>query len=620
MKYRPEIDGLRALAVVPVILFHAGFELFSGGFVGVDVFFVISGYLITTLLIEEIENDQFSIINFYERRARRILPALFFVMFVCVPFAWMWMMPSQMQDFTESLMAVSLFASNFLFWQQSGYFATAAEEIPLLHTWSLAVEEQYYLLFPVFLLLAWRFGKNKVFWLIVVLTVISFSLSQWGWRKDLNANFYLAPARVWELFAGSLASFVVQKRGVQENNGLSMLGVVAILSAIFVYDETTPFPGAYALVPVVGAVLFVLYAGKETLAAKLLSTKAFVGVGLISYSAYLWHQPLFAFARIKLIGEPSLQIMTVLTAASLILAVGSYKYVEKPIRRRSFLSQRIIFAASLVGILGFVAIGLAGYKSKGFVERFSLHAKGDVGHLAYHEYIDNRYHDCEPESIAKNALTWEGSLRCKQSKKGESDWILLGDSHAEHLFLGLAERNKEVNIVFYILNARPYVSGSTFKNIFDEISRAKNKKKIFLTMHYLVRNLSDFEGRFGETILFLQKLGHEVILVGDIPRYSINPEACKYRDSRTSASDSCSMPMSEFNKQLSVYEPTLLRLSAKFNIPYISLHDPLCSGESCSMSSGDIVLYRDNNHLNIPGSILVGDYVSNLLLHNPDKK
>ena len=176
MKYRPEIDGVRALAVIPVILFHAGFELFSGGFVGVDVFFVISGYLITTILIEDIENKRFSLVNFYERRARRILPALFFVMLVCLPFAWMWMLPNQIKDFSQSLVAVSLFASNIQFWRESGYFEAAAELKPLLHTWSLAVEEQYYLLFPIFLVLAWRFGKNKVFWMIVVMSAISLLL------------------------------------------------------------------------------------------------------------------------------------------------------------------------------------------------------------------------------------------------------------------------------------------------------------------------------------------------------------------------------------------------------------------------------------------------------------
>lgn len=299
MKYRAEIDGLRALAVVPVILFHAGFELFSGGFVGVDVFFVISGYLITTILIEDIESKRFSIINFYERRARRILPALFFVMLMCIPFAWMWMLPSQMEDFSQSLIAVSLFASNIWFWRESGYFDTAAEEKPLLHTWSLAVEEQYYLIFPIFLILAWRFGKNRVFWMIVVMAAISLLMSEWGWRKHPTANFYLLPTRAWELFAGSIAAFVVHKQGVQKNNPLALAGLAAIVFSIFFYDEATPFPSVYALVPVLGVVLLVLYADKDTFTAKLLSTKGFVGIGLMSYSAYLWHQPLFAFARIS---------------------------------------------------------------------------------------------------------------------------------------------------------------------------------------------------------------------------------------------------------------------------------------------------------------------------------
>ena len=242
LKYRAEIDGLRALAVIPVILFHAGLEMFSGGFVGVDVFFAISGYLITTILIEDIENDRFSIVKFYERRIRRILPALSLVMLVCIPFAWRWMLPSQMKDFLQSLVAVSLFASNILFWRESDYFDSAADEKPLLHTWSLAVEEQYYVLFPIFLFLMWRFGKARVFWVIVVLAAASLALSEWGLRNHATANFYLAPTRAWELFSGSIAAFIVRQQGVQANNFMALLGLGAIVFAIFTYDKNTPFP------------------------------------------------------------------------------------------------------------------------------------------------------------------------------------------------------------------------------------------------------------------------------------------------------------------------------------------------------------------------------------------
>ena len=232
MKYRPEIDGLRALAVIPVILFHSGFEIFKGGFVGVDIFFVISGYLITTILIEEIENNRFSIINFYERRARRILPALYFIMLVCIPFAWIWMLPSQIKDFSLSLIAVSFFTSNFLFWRESGYFEALADEKPLLHTWSLAVEEQFYLFFPIFLIVLWRFGKNKVFWIIIFMTFISLVLSEWGWRNKPIANFYLPPTRVWELFSGAIIAFIIQKKGIQKNNFLALIGLFTIIFSI----------------------------------------------------------------------------------------------------------------------------------------------------------------------------------------------------------------------------------------------------------------------------------------------------------------------------------------------------------------------------------------------------
>ena len=208
MRYRQEIDGLRAVAVIPVVLFHAGFEIFGGGYVGVDVFFVISGYLITASSSDELEQGEFSIVRFYERRARRILPALFFVMLVCIPFAWIWMTPSQIEDFGRGLVAVSLFASNILFWSKIDYFAPAAEENPLLHTWSLAVEEQYYMFFPLFLLLAWRFGRNRVFYMIAAIAAVSLLLSEWAWRHTPVANFYLAPTRAWELLAGSLCAFV----------------------------------------------------------------------------------------------------------------------------------------------------------------------------------------------------------------------------------------------------------------------------------------------------------------------------------------------------------------------------------------------------------------------------
>ncbi len=210
MQHRPEIDGLRALAVVPVIFFHAGIEAFSGGFVGVDIFFVISGFLITTILVGDLERGDFSIGRFYERRIRRILPALFFVVACITPVAVALMIPMQLEDFARSALAVVFFVSNILFWRETGYFAPAAEEQPLLHTWSLSVEEQFYVLFPLALAALWRFGRQRTTLVFAAIAVVSLAASEVGWRVAPTGNFYLLPTRAWELLAGSLCAFVLR--------------------------------------------------------------------------------------------------------------------------------------------------------------------------------------------------------------------------------------------------------------------------------------------------------------------------------------------------------------------------------------------------------------------------
>ena len=362
MNYRREIDGLRAVAVLPVILFHAGFGFAAGGFVGVDVFFVISGYLITGILIEDHRQGRFSIAGFYERRARRILPALFLVALCCVPFALLWMTPTQLKDFGESLIAVSLFGSNVLFWMESGYFDAAAEEKPLLHTWSLAVEEQYYVLFPLLLLALWRFGRNPVFYAILALALISFSVSEWTSRIHPSANFYLAHTRAWELFAGALCAFARPAGPSLRGNLLSLAGIALILFAVAAFDGTTRFPSAWALAPVVGTVLIVRYGVAGTLTARLLGWRPLVGVGLVSYSAYLWHQPLFAFARIRLENAPPGWLMAALGLLSLALAWASWRFVERPFRARGTaraLSRKGIFLFAGAGMAALVGLGLA---------------------------------------------------------------------------------------------------------------------------------------------------------------------------------------------------------------------------------------------------------------------
>jgi peptidoglycan/LPS O-acetylase OafA/YrhL len=469
MKYRAEIDGLRALAVLPVILFHAGFEWFSGGFVGVDVFFVISGYLITTIIISEMAEGKFSIVNFYERRARRILPALFFVMLACLPFAWLWLTPTDLKDFGQSLVAVSTFSSNILFWWESGYFDTAAELKPLLHTWSLAVEEQYYILFPVFLMLTWRLGIKWVLILLSIVFFISLGVAVWGTQyaahpEIISGAFFLLPTRGWELLIGVFAAIYLKYnthlKSHTVNQMLSLLGFVMIAYSIIVFDKITPFPSLYALIPTIGTGLLILCAVPKTLVHKLLSLKFIVGIGLISYSAYLWHQPLLAFARHKVVGDVAELHLIFLCIASLLMAWFSWRFVEKPFRNKEKFSSNSVFVTSILGLIFFAALGLAGHSFQAEISkiRFGENGKFLLTYSLLQEaknespifILDNRYdnNDCRFSILNLTTETEERIMQCYE--RYGAGTMVFGDSHATNLYHSLV-RNSENDAVNFLV-------------------------------------------------------------------------------------------------------------------------------------------------------------------------
>lgn len=614
MKYRLEIDGLRAVAVVPVILFHAGFAPFSGGYVGVDVFFVISGYLITTILINDLESGQFSLARFYERRARRILPALFFMMICSLPFAGAWMLPSQLKDFSQALVAVSLFASNILFWRETDYFAPAAEKNPLLHTWSLAVEEQFYIFFPILLWLLWRYGRGSVFWVIVGLCVISLGASEWGWRNAPAANFYLIVTRAWELGAGAICAFVLHSRALRSNTGFAALGLGLILFSVFAYDGDTPFPSFYASAPVGGTALIILFAGPETLVGRLLSLRAVVGIGLISYSTYLWHQPLFAFARLRSLSEPGLGLMLALAVVALLLAWFTWYFVEKPFRRRPtppLASRSTVFVVS--GAVGAVLVtaGLAGHFGKGFEWRLS-EANARLYNSAISSPMRNRCHYGRRNRFSVDeSCVYFGDT---------ADVAVYGNSHGVELAYGLAERLRDEgrSLVHYTISGcaagfrremEPYCD-SFYKSRLNHILSDPDIRYVVLTYR------TDGSGpnaaaSIVELANFLQESGKQVVIVLQAPILPHHVSRALRLAFVSGAADVQGLPRSEWDRMNRLIDNAITSLD-----PAVRVFDPaeyFCDAEHCYAIRDRDALFFDDDHMSIYGARQIAAPLAGLL-------
>jgi peptidoglycan/LPS O-acetylase OafA/YrhL len=432
MEYRREIDGLRALAILPVIFFHAGFAIFSGGYVGVDIFFVISGYLITAIIIDEMDKGTFSLLNFYERRARRILPALFFVMLCTLPFAWYWMLPDELKDYSKSLVTVPLFASNVIFYLTSGYFDTTSEFKPLLHTWSLAIEEQYYILFPIFLLLTWKLGKKTIASLLFLIGAISLLIAQWGSVTHPTFSFYLLPTRGFEILIGSLIYFFTNNKqsailiNQSINQLFSLAGMGMVLYAIFSFDKETPHPSIETLIPTIGAGLVLAFSNSKNLVGKFLGNKLFVGVGLISYSAYLWHQPIIAFSKIRGLYGIKLIEPWVIIITSLALAFFSWKFIENPFRNKKLISRTFIIIFSMIGALFFIVIGTTIYLENG-LKKWNNKIPPNIMWLSMGEKIDANGDICKPIAYKNTGISTCNFGDLKSTK----NIILYGDSHSQ---------------------------------------------------------------------------------------------------------------------------------------------------------------------------------------------
>ena len=649
MYYRRDIDGLRAVAVLPVVFFHAGVPGFSGGFTGVDVFFVISGYLITSLIAEEIRQERFSIVVFYERRIRRIFPALIAVLCVSSVLATWLLMPAQFDNFSKSVFATALFSSNIFFWTQTGYFAAPATEIPLLHTWSLAVEEQFYVVFPLVLFVIHRWLKGRWIAWLAPIALLSFVLSIWGVAHKPSATFYLAPTRAWELLLGSLLALNAVPRLPNRAalEVLSVAGLGLIGWGVIALSAESSFPGANALFPCLGAAL-VIYTGQDTLTAtrRLLGTKPLVAVGLISYSLYLWHWPLLVFAPLWNIYELTWLGTAAVVGLSFVAAILSWKFVELPFRRRSVLpDRRWLFTAATAATFLIGTFGLYGYFARGWPHRIPA----SVAEIAsYSNSTDPRQKDCLDGPNGPIPL----GQTCDYGSDVPVAYAVWGDSHAGALIAGIGrtakihnaavrffgasgcppmldvfrvdktprcnERNRQIfeylvsnqNIQTVIIICRYAVNLEGRTGDFGPAERGSTDRPYITdeggTVSDLSGRLSLFERAMADTVGGLLAHGKRVVLVYPIPEvgYDVPPTLARMA-LEGNEPESFTRPFSYYQSRQSNIFSVLDSLGQSDQIIRIYPHKRLCDLQKCIVYADGKPLYKDDDHLSLAGADFV---------------
>lgn len=635
--YRPEIDGLRAIAVLSVVLFHADLHYFSGGYVGVDIFFVLSGFLITSILLKDLQAGQFSILKFYERRARRIAPALILVTVLTMIAAFIVASPSEIVGVFESAAATALFIANFRFWQATGYFDTAAEERPLLHMWSLAVEEQFYIVFPFILLLLWRSRRDKLVLIFMIGAAISMAIAEIGWRTAPTANFFLPFSRFWELLAGSILAVQMQSRTPGEDRfaePLAVTGLAMIILSIFAFDKFVPSPSLYLLLPVGGAYLVIRHAGPSSFVTRILSLRWVVGLGLISYSVYLYHQPLLAFSRIAM--PASIRpdwLLPLMGLLSLPLGYLSWRFVEQPTRK--YWSQKSIWTLTLAGFFGIAAAGTIAHLKPDLVRTVYVAGLNEVG--------QKNYDILEQAKISEIELT--GSCRFREdgfdadfTKKFDAcvaehgpGIMLLGGSHAGDLH-GVLASAYEHPFVFSVTKGycRPHrrlVGPPPHPCQYDEARAFANQRsddlalvvytQAFFTLFDDYRNTQSTTGfhpeLVDEAVAYLASLNTRtpVIIMGPrrTPGFHVPKALHAHKDLSAQARDL-------YNPGVALAEDladqTFRETASSYGVPYISLIETLDQ----QLPDGIIIqgrpIYHDSDHLNAVGE----QYVGRLLREN----
>ena len=641
--YRSDIDGLRALAVLSVIIFHARLGLFPGGFVGVDVFFVISGYLIASIILKEEEKDSFSLARFYERRIRRIFPALFVVILFCAGAGALFLTPNDYVAFGRSAFAAMTFWSNFYFTRQGGYFSPAAETQPLLHTWSLGVEEQFYLVAPFVLLLLSRGLKRwraPVFW---ALFAASLGVSAWGAHTEARWAFFLPHARAFELMCGvALAMGLVPRAtGARMSEALAALGLAMILAAVLFYSASTPFPGFAALLPAVGAALLIhsSTSDRRTIVARALSLAPVVYIGKISYSLYLWHWPLLAFAEYEFGHDLQAWHRALLMVAATGLSAATYHLVEQPARRAGPpVTRRWVFAAGAASIVLTTGLGYFIVKGRGLPGRLEPEVAALARETPTRVAIRGMC-GLEAEGVPRRE---RGPCVIGDLEAPAPTFAFWGDSHSLAVAPALRDLAREARVKGYFVGRAgcpPLLGLEAESAVFRKcLAGAREAQRVLddpdvravvllarwglyaegvpssnevrtTTRRFVdddeAANRAAFARVLRGTVERIRAAGKKVVIVGPVPEFELNVPAAFIKAAMRGAPTNVAMPRAAFETRQQGVTPVLADLARSGAVTVVWPHEQLCDAGLCRGTADGKALYVDDDHLSPAGVKLV---------------
>jgi peptidoglycan/LPS O-acetylase OafA/YrhL len=631
-KYRADIDGLRAIAVLAVVAFHAFPEVISGGFVGVDIFFVISGYLISSIIFNGLEQNNFSFIDFYCRRVRRIFPTLVTVLFSCLGIGWFVLLTDEYLELGKHSVAATGFISNLILWSESGYFDSSADTKILLHLWSLGIEEQFYLVWPI---LIWGALKLRVNWLILIagLFITSFALNIYGVNSAPVATFYSPQTRFWELLIGALLAYLAlhnkwygfSKKNLFDNF-LSLLGISLIGASLLLINKSQPYPGFWGLLPTLGAV-FLLGAGPKAWFNRFILSNLFlVWIGLISFPLYLWHWPVLTFARILESQTPILEIRVTAVFVSIILAWLTYYFVERPLR---FGAHNRLKTIGLIAVLMMISsFGLFIWNGKGL--KFRDPTQQPIFTNQKNEQLFQEGCTLNFQNIPKT--------HCAEINTGKDLVLIVGDSHVRHWFEVLKEKitKNELDVIALSKGGCPFLLNAAVPNVPEcietnaevlrYIENNQNRIKAILLAGQYETYLPEgyLKDSQGNNLIFssalqntIKKLGnHKIIFLDQIPPIPFEPKKCINRPYKISTNNfECRTKKSEAVAELSLYKSQRdLGISTSKNVSIFNADDALCDKDYCNAMDANLLLYYDKTHLNPNGVKFVKNKIYNMQL------